>query len=248
MLRSAGFDNFNLDLISSFPGEDLSSFEATLDAALALDPPHVSVYPYRATPKTVMAMQLERSVLAARTATNMIDSYEAAMRRLRAAGYGEYCHGYWVRRPEDEDHDGNYKYDLTGDKIGFGSGAESIIGHHLLWNENARYADYLARPRDFTYVRQFSLDHPEMLTAPVGGALMTREGVRFDRFRRLTGLSFHDARQTTYLARWLDVLAECGARYIETDTSLRLAPETIHTAYINHLTYTSSAGLTVARA
>ncbi|MGH3995525.1 MAG: radical SAM protein, partial [Pseudonocardiaceae bacterium] len=47
LLRAAGIDNFNLDLISSFPGEDLDAFAATLEAALALNPPHVSVYPYR---------------------------------------------------------------------------------------------------------------------------------------------------------------------------------------------------------
>jgi coproporphyrinogen III oxidase-like Fe-S oxidoreductase len=248
LLRAAGIDNFNLDLISSFPGEDLDAFAATLDAALALDPPHVSVYPYRATPKTVMAMQLERSVVAAHGRQRMIEGYEYAMQRLGRDGYHEYCHGYWVRRPEDEDHDGNYKYDLAGDKIGFGSGAESIIGHHLLWNENAKYAQYLAQPRQFSFAQRFSLSQPDLLTAPIGGALMTREGIVYARFERLTGLSFHDVRQTPYVARWLAVLEECGGRFVETDGSLRLDQATIHTTYINHLAYTAGAGLEVARA
>jgi len=248
LLRAHGIDNFNLDLISSFPGEALESFRATMDRALALDPPHLSIYPYRATPKTVMAMQLERSVVAAQTRQRMVNAYELAMAMLRDAGYHEYCHGYWVRRAEHEDQDGNYKYDLAGDKIGFGSGAESIIGHHLLWNENHRYRDFLADPLRFSYARPFSLDEPDRLTAPVGGALMTREGVDYARFARLTGLSFQELRETDYMRQWLAVLAECGARYLETDTAFRLDPAVIHETYITHLAYTMSAGLEPLRA
>jgi coproporphyrinogen III oxidase-like Fe-S oxidoreductase len=248
MIRAAGFGNFNVDLICGFPGERLESLRDTLAQAIALDPPHISVYPYRATPKTVMAMQLERGIMEAFTPTVMIDAYELAMTVLGQAGYYEYCHGYWVRSPQHEDIDGNYKYDLTGDKIGFGSGAESIIGHHLLWNENGKYSEYLAHPSQFTFARRFSLLEPQYLTAPLGGALMTREGIVFERFSRLTGLSFHDLRQTAHVSRWLEMLADCGGRFVEDQVSLRLAPDSIHRAYINHLAYTTGAGLDVARA
>lgn len=247
-LRAGGIDNFNIDLISSFPGEDATSFSRSLDTALELDPPHVSVYPYRATPRTTMAMQLGRDALAAHGRSAMIAGYEQAMARLTAAGYHEYCHGYWVRRPEDEDHDGNFKYDLTGDKIGFGSGAESIIGQHLLWNQNSRYTEYLARPLEFSSVQRFSLARPEMLTAPIGGALMTREGVVFDRFERLTGLRFADVRAAGYVCRWLEVLVECGAEFVESDTALRLHPATIHRTYVNHLAHSTAVDLAVPRA
>ncbi|MFF8633757.1 coproporphyrinogen-III oxidase family protein [Streptomyces pilosus] len=248
LLRAGGIDNFNVDLISGFPGETLDALGQTFDRLLDLDPPHVSVYPYRATPKTVMAMQLTRRQIEAHDRTAMTRAYELSMERLRAAGYHEYCHGYWVRDPAHEDQDGNYKYDLTGDKIGFGSGAESIIGHHLLWNENRKYDEYLGHPDRFTFAHRFSLDEPSRLTATVGGALMTREGVVFERFRRLTGLSFHDVRDTPYFRRWLTVLTDCGARFAETPTALRMESDTIHRAYITHLAYTMYSGLTPERA
>lgn len=248
MVREGGIENFNVDLICGFPGESLESLEQTFDTLLPMDPPHVSVYPYRATPKTVMAMQLSREQVAAHDRTAMISSYELAMDRLRAAGYHEYCHGYWVRDPAHEDHDGNYKYDLAGDKIGFGSGAESIIGHHLLWNENRKYEEYLEHPDQFTAATRFRLDEPSALTAPVGGAFMTRDGVDYARFARLTGLSFHDVRETPYFRRWLEVLTDCGAKFVETGTALRMEADTIHRAYITHLAYTMYAGLTPERA
>ncbi len=248
MLRRAGIDEFNVDLISSFPGEARESFEETLRTVLALDPPHVSVYPYRATPRTVMAMQLDREFTEARDRHSMIDDYELAMEVLGGAGYHEYCHGYWVRDARHEDQDGNYKYDLAGDKIGFGSGAESIIGHHLLWNENGKYAQYLLAPRDFTHAHRFTTDEPDRLTAPIGGALMTREGVDFARFRRLTGLDFADVRRTPYVTRWFDLLERCGGRFVETPHSLRLEKSSIHRAYITHLAHTMAHGLAPERA
>ncbi|MER5784118.1 radical SAM protein [Streptomyces mobaraensis] len=248
LLRRAGIDEFNIDLIAGFPGEAVESFEETLHTVLALDPPHVSVYPYRATPKTVMAMQLDRELVEARNRDGMIDAYERAMAALGAAGYHEYCHGYWVRDARHEDQDGNYKYDLAGDKIGFGSGAESIIGHHLLWNENSAYARYLLAPREFSAAHRFTTAEPDRLTAPVGGALMTREGVDFARFRRLTGLDFADVRATPYFRQWFELLERCGGRFVETPYSLRLEPSTIHRAYITHLAYTMAHGLAPERA
>ncbi|GIJ21068.1 coproporphyrinogen-III oxidase family protein [Micromonospora lutea] len=240
-LRAGGMDNFNVDLISSFPTEtDSTELAATLREILALDPPHVSVYPYRATRNTVMAMQLDRQVLQAWTASSMIASYELAMRMLTEAGYGEYCHGYWVRRPEDEDFDGNFKYDLAGDKIGFGSGTESILGHHRLLSSGDGYAGYLRDPRVFPMVERFSLERPEAMTALIGGALMTREGVNFARFARLTGLDFSDVRRTPFMAGWLDLLTRCGGEFIEDEQGFRMVPEVIHKAYITHLAYMTS--------
>ena len=42
--RSVGFDNINVDLISSIPGQTLSSWEETLKKVAALSPEHISAY------------------------------------------------------------------------------------------------------------------------------------------------------------------------------------------------------------
>ncbi|WP_229402860.1 radical SAM protein [Micromonospora okii] len=248
LLRDRGVPTFNVDLISSFPTDsgpvDLLD---TLRGVLPHDPPHISVYPYRATPQTVMAMQLDREVLRAWDVPGMIDAYERAMALLSDVGYHEYCHGYWVRDSVDEDADGNYKYDLVGDKIGFGVGTESILGHHLLLNDNARYVEYLREPRAFSFVQRFSLERPQRLTALVGGALMTRDGVHYERFERLTGLRFEQLRQTPHFASWLALLQECGGRFVADAESFRMDRSVIHRAYITHLAYTMTHGLALGR-
>jgi coproporphyrinogen III oxidase-like Fe-S oxidoreductase len=53
--RGAGFDNFNVDLIYGAAGETMADWRATLDAALALDPPHVSAYALTVEPGTPLA-------------------------------------------------------------------------------------------------------------------------------------------------------------------------------------------------
>lgn len=44
VLRSAGFDNINIDLMFGIPGQDLAIWQATLDEALALGSEHLSCY------------------------------------------------------------------------------------------------------------------------------------------------------------------------------------------------------------
>ena len=44
MARDAGFDNLNLDLMYALPGQTLSDWRETLDAAMALRPEHLSAY------------------------------------------------------------------------------------------------------------------------------------------------------------------------------------------------------------
>ena len=77
---------------------------------------------------------------------------------------------------------------------------------------------------------------------------MTAEGIVHERFARLTGLSFADVRQTPHMRRWLEILGECGGLFVESPGSLRLEPGTIAATYINHLAYTTAAGLAIARA
>ena len=50
--RAAGFTRLNVDLIYGSPGESVDDWRATLDAALALEPSHVSAYALTVEPGT----------------------------------------------------------------------------------------------------------------------------------------------------------------------------------------------------
>ena len=51
-MRDAGFENINLDLILSLPGESLTEVKVSLDEAMALDPEHISLYELTIEPRT----------------------------------------------------------------------------------------------------------------------------------------------------------------------------------------------------
>ena len=51
---ASAFDTFNLDLMYALPGQTLAALERDLDQALALAPPHLSVYHLTIEPNTVL--------------------------------------------------------------------------------------------------------------------------------------------------------------------------------------------------
>ena len=103
MLRGHGFDNFNIDVIVGFPGEDLQRTLATIETTISFGPRHISSYPFRATANTVMTMQVQRKRVERPTLDGMIEADETSRSVLLDAGYHEYSHGYWVKDSHYED-------------------------------------------------------------------------------------------------------------------------------------------------
>ena len=213
-LKRMDFPCFNIDLISGFPHESAESWRRTLLTTLELEPHHVSVYPYRPAEGTTMAAQIVTGRFRTLETDRMIATYETAMELLTEASYYEYIHGYWIRREQDRDMDAVYGYNLFGDKLGVGSGADSLLARHLLVNERAQYDAYLKNPTEFSLVRRFSLADPGVLATQLGGALMTTGGIHFRRFEALTGFSFAEFRRTPFMVRWLEDLRRLGAEFI----------------------------------
>ena len=50
LVRNSTIDNFNVDLICGFPEESAESLRQSLLKTVAMEPKHISIYPYRMTP------------------------------------------------------------------------------------------------------------------------------------------------------------------------------------------------------
>ena len=87
-LREAGFDNLSLDLIYGIPGQTNDDLARDLEAALALEPEHLSCYELEAKPGTrfthAHGAELERQAEA------LEGYFEAVVETLTAAGYRWY--------------------------------------------------------------------------------------------------------------------------------------------------------------
>jgi oxygen-independent coproporphyrinogen-3 oxidase len=241
--RRAGIEDVNIDLISGFPEEELSAFQSTLETAVSLNPEHISVYSYRATPRTTMAIQAKGGVRRALDLDQMIESYELAQSVLTHAGYTEYCFNYFAREPRFQFQAGIYGYELRGDIMGFGAGATSTLGTLSLANRDTELRRFLDGSLDFDSVTPFSLNQPSMLFPLFGGALMTSGGLSFARFEYLTGIPWPEAWEHAAVQAWFRYVQNCGAQLEFDEHGVRSRDRNIHRVYLKNLSYTLNPAL-----
>jgi len=143
-LRAAGVPALNLDLIYGGPGEDAGSWSATLEAALALEPEHLSAYALTIEPATKFGRLVAAGGMAEPDEDDLADRYETACAALTAAGYHHYEVSNWARPGHASRH--NLTYWRRGRYLGLGAGAHEFDGTTRRWNGN-QVPDYLQRVR-----------------------------------------------------------------------------------------------------
>jgi oxygen-independent coproporphyrinogen-3 oxidase len=131
--RDAGFDQVSLDLIYGTPGESLPDWTASLDAALACEPDHVSAYALIVEEGTALARQVRRGEVPMTDDDDHADKYLAADEALGRAGLRWYEVSNWARRPDTECRH-NLGYWTGGDWWGVGPGAHGHVGGVRWWN------------------------------------------------------------------------------------------------------------------
>jgi putative oxygen-independent coproporphyrinogen III oxidase len=140
-LRAAGVPAVNLDLIYGGPGEDAASWSATLAAAVALGPEHLSAYALTVEPATKFGRLVAAGRMAEPDEDELADRYETACAVLAAAGYGHYEVSNWARGgsgpgPRLPAHASrhNLTYWRRGRYLGLGAGAHEFDGVTRRWN------------------------------------------------------------------------------------------------------------------
>ena len=172
LVRAAGIQTFNLDLIYGAAGESLDDWATTLDAALALDPPHVSAYGLTVEPGTALADDPARHP----DDDDQADKYERADDAFAAAGLATYEISNWARPGHECRH--NLLYWAQGDYRGFGSAAHSHAAGRRWWNVRTpeRYIAAVTAVEP-TEAAGESLDEPTRRFEHLELALRTRHGV-----------------------------------------------------------------------
>ncbi|HYH50969.1 MAG TPA: radical SAM family heme chaperone HemW [Acidimicrobiia bacterium] len=144
--REAGFDNFNLDLIYGAAGETPADWQRTLEAALALDPPHVSAYALTVEPGTPLAARIDSGALPAPDDDDQAEKYLAADAALTAAGRPWYEISNWAQPGRECRH--NLLYWEQGEYLGIGCAAHGHTPAGRRW-WNVRTPDrYIALVRE----------------------------------------------------------------------------------------------------
>ncbi|GII55010.1 coproporphyrinogen III oxidase [Planotetraspora thailandica] len=153
--REAGFDHVNLDLIYSTPGETDADWRATLEAALAAGPDHISAYSLIVEDGTRLAARVRRGELPMPDDDVAADRYLIADEMLSAAGLRWYEISNWAASDEARCRH-NLLYWTGGDWWGVGPGAHGHVGGTRWWNVKhpAAYAGRLAAGDSPGYARE----------------------------------------------------------------------------------------------
>ncbi|GAP64567.1 oxygen-independent coproporphyrinogen III oxidase [Ardenticatena maritima] len=161
--RRAGFDNINLDLIYGLPRQSLAEWQATLEAALALEPAHLSLYALIVEPGTPLQRSIERGDIPPPDDDEAAAQYEWTLERLARAGYTQYEISNWALAQPGDDRtprlasQHNLIYWRNQFYVGIGAGAHSYV-------RGVRYAN-VRHPQ--TYMRAVMREQtPDDLPAP----------------------------------------------------------------------------------
>jgi putative oxygen-independent coproporphyrinogen III oxidase len=183
---AASFDTFNLDLMYALPGQTLEQLEQDVTQALALMPPHLSIYHLTIEPNTYFAKfpPVTPTDDLAYAMLDRITEMTAAtgLERYEVSAYAKPGHRCWH----------NWNYWQFGDYLGIGAGAHSKISfpHRVvrqvrnrepkLYMDNALAGHAIAQDDE---VARADLPFEFMLNA-----LRLREGFALQDFRDRTGL------------------------------------------------------------
>jgi oxygen-independent coproporphyrinogen-3 oxidase len=126
--KRAGFTTWNVDLIYGAAGESVADWEHTLDAVLALDPPHVSAYALTVEAGTPLAADPARFPDDDDQATK----YLIAESAFTGAGLESYEISNWARPGHECRH--NLLYWDQSDYRGIGCAAHSHEAGRRWWN------------------------------------------------------------------------------------------------------------------
>ena len=183
---AASFETFNLDIMYALPGQTLAGLEKDMRQALALSPPHISIYHLTIEPNTYFA-KFPPVIPEEDLAYAMLDritemTAQSGMQRYEVSAYAKPGHRCFH----------NLNYWQFGDYLGIGAGAHSKLSfaHRIVrqvrWREPKLYMDKALAGEAITQegeVSRADLPFEYMLNA-----LRLRDGFKLQDFAEKTGL------------------------------------------------------------
>ncbi len=180
------FDTFNLDLMYALPGQTPAQLEEDVRTALALAPPHLSVYHLTIEPNTVFA-KFPPVVPEDDVAFDMLDritalTADAGLRRYEVSAYAKPGHPCAH----------NLNYWQFGDYLGLGAGAHGKLSfaHRVIrqvrYREPGLYMDHALAGH--AVAQEHEVGRADLPFEFMLGALRLKEGFALADFTERTGL------------------------------------------------------------
>ena len=179
--RTAGFENLSLDLMFGLPRQTVSDFERTLDTALALDVPHLSIYGLIVEEGTPFFARRERGKLPLPPESAEAHMFGHALETVQRAGLLRYEISNYARPGYACRH--NRVYWRNESYFGFGAGATGFLGgvRRVNLRRPSAYTDAALAGRALT-VETETLTREETMGETMMLGLRLAEGIALDDF------------------------------------------------------------------
>ncbi|MGI0493960.1 radical SAM family heme chaperone HemW [Alkalinema pantanalense CENA528] len=140
LINQVGVANYSLDLISGLPSQTVQQWQGSLEAAINLQPTHISTYDLTLEPGTVFGKRYQPGDRPLPTDESTADMYRLASRTLQAAGYEHYEISNYAQPGYACRH--NLTYWENRSFYGFGMGATSYVNGQRFARPRTREAYY----------------------------------------------------------------------------------------------------------
>ena len=131
-VQDAGFENMTIDLIYGTPTMNDEKWRGNLEAAFALDVPHISSYALTVESKTTLDKKIRKGELTPVDEEQSANQFKILMSEMKKAGYEQYEISNFAKPGKYAVHNTNYWF---GKKyLGLGSSAHSFNGVGRRWN------------------------------------------------------------------------------------------------------------------
>lgn len=193
ILRAAGINNLNLDLMFGLPGQNLAMWQESIEEALAFKPEHLSLYGLTLEEGTVFADRFAPNTTGLPDDDLQAEMYQWASERLRKAAYLHYETSNFALPGYECRH--NLNYWRGGDYLGLGPGAVSCRDGIRWKNEEdiSRCQDKLVCGEKPVAAEEYeALSLPERMAERVILGLRLTEGVNLKSFQDEFGKNIKD--------------------------------------------------------
>ncbi|MCR5735422.1 MAG: radical SAM family heme chaperone HemW [Lachnospiraceae bacterium] len=193
MVREAGFDNINVDIMTALPGQDEEKLLRTLNAVTALSPSHISAYSLIIEENTPFYERYSKGGSLHDTLPDEESEralYHLAVKQLALFGYDQYEISNFSLKDKYSRH--NVSYWKRTPYIGAGLNASSLMGN-IRYRNTSDMQKYIADPlSDACFDEKIRLTRDDEMDETMFLGLRMIEGVNAECFKDLYGVSMYE--------------------------------------------------------
>ncbi|MBI2470106.1 MAG: radical SAM family heme chaperone HemW [Planctomycetes bacterium] len=191
LLRNAGFENINIDMIFGSPGQSHDDWEKDLKTVVELSPEHISTYALTYEEGTLLTRDLENKVIHTLDEYVELEMYKTSIRYLTCNGYNHYEISNFAKEGYECAHNRVYWKNIG--YVGVGAGAYSFVDGVRASNEKDVFK-YIDGINESKYAKSFSenLELNQYASETVVMSLRLRQGISNNEFYERFGYKIED--------------------------------------------------------